>query len=156
LYLHSQHEYLNNNEKRTVCILNYGANMMNPIESDQSKEIIRFKIQIYYLIFFLFSYLLPLISIFVIYFLIMKKIVQSRGQQICKKKKKITLMVIAVIASFIICWTPLHVILFLQHVIQIDFTEKHITFLIISNCLAYCNSCVNPIIYGFANENFRK
>lgn len=158
LFLHSQHEYTNflNKENRTVCILNYGAIVMDATETDEARTNSLFKIRIYYLVFFLFAYVLPFMSIIIIYGHIMKIIIHAKGQGISKKKTRITFMVIAVVASFVICWTPLHIMLFLQHVVKIEFTEIHATLLILSNCIAYLNACVNPIIYGFANETFRK
>lgn len=157
LYLHSQHEYTNylNNENRTTCILNYGPKMMDLDASDSTRSSYIFKIQIYYLVFFLLAYVFPFTSIIIIYSKIMKILVNSKGQQLNKNKRRITFMVIAVVASFVICWTPLHIMLFLQHVVKVRFTEVHAMFLILSNCIAYLNACVNPIIYGFANVNFR-
>jgi len=128
---------------------------MNPNQTDEAIEMGRYKIQIYYLTFFLFAYLIPIISLIIIYAIIMKKLIRAKGQQLNKNKKRITLMVIAVVASFILCWTPLQIMFFLQHVVRVQFTELHALFLILSNCIAYSNACVNPIIYGFANENFR-
>ena len=158
LFLHSQHEYTNflNKENRTVCILNYGAIVMDATKTEEVRDNSLFKIKIFYLVFFLFAYVLPFASILIIYGMIMKILIHAKGQGISKKKTRITFMVIAVVASFVICWTPLQIMLFLQHVVKIEFTEVHATLLILSNCIAYLNACVNPIIYGFANESFRK
>jgi hypothetical protein len=155
LFLHSQHEYNLGTENRTVCILNYGAIVMDPKQTHEAIELNTFKIQVYYLVFFLFAYVIPFISIIIIYSMIMKILIKAKGQQLNKNKKRITIMVIAVVASFVICWTPLQIMFFLQHVVKVQFTELHALFLILSNCIAYSNACVNPIIYGFANENFR-
>lgn len=158
LFLHSQHDYTTqfNNQNRSVCILNYGAEVMRFDISESTRDGYILNIQIYYLLFFLFAYLLPLCSIFFIYGAIVRAILRVNGQQLNKNKSRITFMVICVIASFVVCWTPLHIMLFLQHVVKVPFTEMHATLLILSNCIAYSNVCVNPIIYAFANRNFRR
>jgi hypothetical protein len=46
--------------------------------------------------------------------------------------------------------------LFLQHVMKFEFNETGIIILVISNCIAYLNTCINPVIYGFANQEFRQ
>ena len=45
--------------------------------------------------------------------------------------------------------------LFLQHGLRVELNETGIILLVISNCIAYLNTCINPIIYGFANQDFR-
>ena len=155
-FLYGQHEYMMNNENRTVCILNYATTMMDENVSDLVKDMTALKIKIYYLTFFMLAYFLPFVSILVIYGLIIRKLIQTTGQQINKNRKRVTRMVIAVVALFVMCWSPLHIMLFLQHVLSIEFDERHAMLLVISNCLAYSNMCFNPIIYGFANKNFRQ
>ncbi len=73
-----------------------------------------------------------------------------------KGKKRMTLIIIAVISSFAFCWAPIQIMFFLQHILKMEFGETEIFILVISNCIGYLNACVNPIIYGFANQDFRK
>ena len=145
-YLHSQHEYSISNEHRAVCILDYGAIMIEA-HSDDYKQKASLKLKIYYLVFFIFAYLLPIITLVIIYSLIIRKLIKINGQQVSKKKKKITFMVVLVVTSFVICWTPLHIMLFLQHVVETEFNQVHVSFLIVSNCVAYSNACINPSIF---------
>jgi len=37
-----------------------------------------------------------------------------------------------------------------------DLETSHVVIKIASNCLVYMNSCVNPILYAFLSESFRK
>lgn len=161
LFLWTNYKYsLSATENRTVCILKYNiivsqADYYNSTNEMHVVEDAELKIRIYYTIFFVFAYLLPFITLFILYGLIMLKLKDAKGQQVSKGKRRVTLMVIAVVSSFVLCWGPLQVMLFLQHVIKINFTETHIIILVVSNSIGYLNSCLNPIIYGFSNKDFR-
>lgn len=155
LYLHSHHKYLNHNETRTVCILKYNIILLEAEELDPIIQDAEFKIQIYYSIFILFAYLVPFISIVILYTLLMLKLKKQKGKQVSRGKRRITFMIIAVISSFALCWAPIQIMLFLQHIVKIQFGETEIMLLVLSNCIGYMNTCINPIIYGFANKDFR-
>ena len=60
-------------------------------------------------------------------------------------------MVSAVISSFVICWTPMQIYLLYTHHNQVT-----ILFAIVSQSLVYISACVNPILYAFLSEPFRK
>jgi allatostatin receptor len=60
-------------------------------------------------------------------------------------------MVSAVISSFVICWTPMQIYLLYTHHNQVT-----ILFAIVAQSLVYISSCVNPILYAFLSEPFRK
>jgi allatostatin receptor len=155
LYLHSHHEYLNHNETRTVCILKYNIILLEAGDNDPIIEDAEFKIQIYYSIFIMFAYVVPFISIVILYTLLMLKLKKAKGKQVSKGKRRITFMIVAVISSFALCWAPIQIMLFLQHILKVQFGETEITLLVLSNCIGYMNTCINPIIYGFANRDFR-
>lgn len=162
LFLWEEYSYSIPNENRTVCILKYNViiakqsfEYLNENEVDELNTA-KFKIKTYYTIFFIAAYVLPFLSICIIYGLLMLKLRKAKGKQVSKSKRKVTLMVVVVVSSFVLCWGPLQIMLFLQHVVNVDFNEVLITILVISNCIAYLNTCVNPIIYGFANQDFRK
>ena len=155
LYLYSDHKYLNYNETRTVCILKYNIILLEAGDNDPITKDAEFKIQIYYSIFIIFTYVVPFVSIIILYTLLIIKLRKSKGQQVNRNKRRITLMIIAVISSFALCWAPLQIMLFLQHIIKVPFGETEITLLVLSNCIGYINTCINPIIYGFANRDFR-
>jgi len=70
-------------------------------------------------------------------------------------KRRVTRMVIVVVAVFAVCWLPLHVSFIIQYsatsvstwlvAVRIPFT-----------CLAYVNSCLNPFLYAFLSHNFQR
>jgi len=103
----------------------------------------------------MFAYVVPFISIVILYTLLMLKLKKAKGKQVSKGKRRITFMIVAVISSFALCWAPIQIMLFLQHILKVQFGETEITLLVLSNCIGYMNTCINPIIYGFANRDFR-
>nr|QVK45655.1 G protein-coupled receptor [Proales similis] len=155
LFLWREHSYEIGNSHRTVCILEYNIIISNTSASESALTRAEYSLRAYYSIFFLAGYVIPFVLIAVIYSLIMLKLRRAHGQQVSKSKRKVTFMVIVVVSSFVLCWGPLQVMLFLQHVMNMQLQETGIIVLVISNCIAYLNTCINPIIYGFANQDFR-
>merc|ERR1712051_263549 len=59
-------------------------------------------------------------------------------------------MIIIVIAIFAVCWFPTQLILLLKAWDVYSLTSQ-----IFAQCLAYCNSCMNPILYAFFSTTYR-
>jgi 7 transmembrane receptor (rhodopsin family) len=60
------------------------------------------------------------------------------------------------VVAFSICWAPIQIILLLKSLRLYDTTTLSVSIQIISHVLAYLNSCLNPFLYAFLSENFRK
>ena len=102
--------------------------------------------------FALFGLIVPLIIIVILYGLIINVLRKNgKGQQVAKGKKRVTKMVSAVISSFIICWTPMQIYLLYTH-----HNKVTILFAIVAQSLVYISACVNPILYAFLSDPFRK
>ncbi|EPQ04865.1 Galanin receptor type 1 [Myotis brandtii] len=86
---------------------------------------------------FVFGYLLPLLLIC-----------------FCYAKTAQTVLVVVVV--FGISWLPHHVIHLWVEFGVFPLTPASFLFRIAAHCLAYSNSSMNPIIYAFLSENFRK
>ena len=63
--------------------------------------------------------------------------------------------VIILILTFVVCWTPVQVVLALDAFTTLKKTESMLWFQIAANCLAYMNSVANPIIYTLLSAKFR-
>ena len=78
----------------------------------------------------------------------------NRGKE---NKRRVTRMIVVVIIVFTICWSPLQFVLILRRFHLYDINSPSLVILqIVTQCLAYCNSCLNPILYAFFSPNFRQ
>ena len=129
--------------------------------------------------FFAFAYVVPLLSICLLYGFMLTALAghggrtggrpassdgstelnQNAGCRSANRlrcKKRVTRMVLVVVLVFAACWAPIQILLIIQHFGTIRSTELYTMFLVVGNCLSYLNSCVNPFLYAFLSENFRK
>ncbi|XP_021259097.1 B1 bradykinin receptor [Numida meleagris] len=82
----------------------------------------------------------------------------------CKDHRdtKATRLIFLVVLMFLLCWTPHHLVTFLDILFQMEvikgcFWEDFLNFgEQFSSTLAITNSCINPIIYVFAGKYFRQ
>ena len=64
-------------------------------------------------------------------------------------------MLISVVLIFAILWLPVHIHLLVAYFGTLPQTQFYHSISVLWNCLAYFNSCANPIIYNFASHEFR-
>nr|CAB3266617.1 somatostatin receptor type 5-like [Phallusia mammillata] len=87
-----------------------------------------------------------------------KKLMTS-ASHITNKQHKVTRLILCVISLFVICWLPNHIVTLMLAFNLNDEEERkrlHIdTANLISTCLAYTNSSINPIVYAFMKEDVR-
>lgn len=142
-------EYRYYGEDRSTCI-----NLKNLDKSHLRK--------LFYASFFVFGYLLPLSLICVLYGFMLKRLLYgvvpggSQRAESIRSKKRVTKMVIIVVVIFALCWLPIQIIFMVQNFGTFADDIFAIAMQFAANCLAYMNSCVNPILYAFLSENFRR
>jgi len=112
--------------------------------------------------FFVTSFVLPLALICGLHLCILKRLwrgVAPEGgvsAESLRGKKRVTRMVVIVVVTFAFCWCPIQIILVLKSLNMYEITTFSVMTQIISHVLAYMNSCINPILYAYLSENFRK
>uniref|UniRef100_UPI00398F80ED mu-type opioid receptor isoform X1 n=1 Tax=Pristiophorus japonicus TaxID=55135 RepID=UPI00398F80ED len=109
---------------------------------------------------FIFAFVMPVLIITVCYGLMILRLKSVRMLSGSKEKdrnlRRITRMVLVVVAVFIVCWTPIHIYVILRALVKIPstlFTSVAWHFCI---ALGYTNSCLNPVLYAFLDENFKR
>ncbi|NXR62528.1 AGTR2 protein, partial [Rhadina sibilatrix] len=81
-----------------------------------------------------------------------------------QKRDKVLKLVAAVVMAFLISWLPFHVLMFLNalgHMDIINFNSCEVmrvidTALPFSICMAFANSCINPLLYCFIGNQFQE
>ncbi|RXG60572.1 Somatostatin receptor type 2 [Armadillidium vulgare] len=111
---------------------------------------------------FALSFGVPFTLIFIFYTLVILKLrsvgPKSRSKEKKKSHRKVTKMVLTVIMVYLFCWLPYWVLQMI--LITSKPREGHSVFMVFiflfTSCLTYLNSAVNPILYAFLSDNFKK
>ncbi|KAM9310030.1 opioid receptor, delta 1b [Pholidichthys leucotaenia] len=110
---------------------------------------------------FIFAFMVPVLVITICYGLMILRLKSVRLLSGSKEKdrnlRRITHMVLVVVAAFIICWTPIHIFIIIRTMVEIDF--KNLAVLAswhLCIALGYTNSSLNPVLYAFLDENFKR
>ena len=67
-------------------------------------------------------------------------------------------MIIVVAMAFLVAWTPFYIVIFVSQVQENSFLkEANFVFtMLATHLIGFLNSCINPFIYNFMSEKFRK
>ncbi|NXO84385.1 NPBW1 protein, partial [Sitta europaea] len=71
-----------------------------------------------------------------------------------KAKKKVTLMVVAILSVCLFCWMPFHLSTVVALIMDIPQTPFVIGISYFITTLSYANSCFNPFVYAFLDDSF--
>ena len=110
---------------------------------------------------FMFGYVIPVLIVSLSYTRTIKYLWTAvdplDGMSESKRaKRKVTKMIIIVTVLFCICWLPYHVVILCYLYGDFPFNQTTYAFRLLSHCMAYANSCVNPIVYALVSKHFRK
>lgn len=79
---------------------------------------------------------------------------QATSSRRRKSERKITRMVVVVVAVFVFCWLPFYILNIANLLVVLPGDFRGLYFFVV--VLSYANSCANPILYGFLSDNFKR
>lgn len=150
------HKVIDEDQTVTVCAI------LDPTENNvQTLEQVRLAIG---LMKSLLGFLVPFIIIITCYCLISRALLRARHIQKSSQSRddEVLRMLAAAVLAFFVCWVPHQIFQFMEILRQLEILNNcHILDIIdtampFTICIAYFNSCVNPIVYGFVGRNFRR
>nr|AAK52473.1 allatostatin receptor [Periplaneta americana] len=150
---HGEVTYTYSSAEHTACVF---------LEADPINRPDGYNKPVFQIIFFATSYVTPLALICGLYLWLLVRLWRGAAPgghvsaESRRGKKRVTRMVVVVVAIFAVCWFPIQLILVLKSVDKYEITNTSVMIQIVSHVLAYMNSCVNPILYAFLSDHFRK
>uniref|UniRef100_A0A8D2DLE9 Somatostatin receptor 3 n=1 Tax=Sciurus vulgaris TaxID=55149 RepID=A0A8D2DLE9_SCIVU len=105
----------------------------------------------------------PLLVICLCYLLIVVK-VRSAARRVrapsCQRRRRserrVTRMVVAVVALFVLCWMPFYVLNIVNVLWPLPEEPAFFGLYFLVVALPYANSCANPVLYGFLSHRFKQ
>lgn len=121
------------------------------------------KAQTYFTIYsFVLGFGIPLVLILIFYALVIRKLRTVGPKNKSKEKKrshrKVTKLVLTVITVYIVCWFPYWLTQMALVTTNPNECQSRITvtMFLLAGFLSYSNSAMNPILYAFLSDNFKK
>ncbi|KAL4635241.1 delta-type opioid receptor-like [Arapaima gigas] len=109
---------------------------------------------------FIFAFVVPVLIITVCYSLMILRLKSVRLLSGSREKdrnlRRITKLVLVVVAVFVVCWTPIHIFVLVKVLTSVPNTTGVTAAYFFCVALGYTNSSLNPILYAFLDENFKR
>lgn len=106
------------------------------------------------------GFAIPVSTICILYTMMLYRLrnmrLNSNAKALDKAKKKVTNMVVIVLAVCLFCWTPFHLSTIVALTTDLKTTPLLIGISYFITSLSYANSCLNPFLYPFLDDSFRK
>lgn len=107
----------------------------------------------------LLGFLLPLVVMLTCYSVTVARLLRTRGFQ----KQRAMKVIVTVVVAFLLCWTPFHVSTMVDTLLRAKVfqfncptrTSVDVAMFATQN-LGLVHCCVNPVLYAFVGEKFRK
>ncbi|XP_045211251.1 allatostatin-A receptor-like [Mercenaria mercenaria] len=115
-------------------------------------------VEIFFLTFGIFNYCFPFIFLTVLNGSIFITLLRTRSFMSSNVSRNVRAakIVFAIEVGYFVCWTPIHVVIFLQNFTNLNSDLELLIAEYIGNVLAYGNSCLNPILYTFVSKEYRE
>ncbi|XP_077422451.1 C5a anaphylatoxin chemotactic receptor 1-like [Vanacampus margaritifer] len=106
---------------------------------------------------FLLGFLLPFLIIVICHLMVYRGADSSVGTRTKSRSKRMLKVITAVVLSFFLCWLPLHIVNFFVLVTPWHSPHSPSVYLahVLTLCLAYFNSCLNPLLYVCLGRSFK-
>lgn len=112
----------------------------------------------------LFQYCGPLLLVLVCYLRIFARLRRRRDMldrgcaetRRVARSRRVNAMLAALVASFAVCWLPLNAFNAVADWHHEALPVHHDLLFSLCHLLAMASTCVNPVVYGFLNSNFKK
>lgn len=111
---------------------------------------------------FFLGFAIPLALIMTFYFLVIKKLRTLRTRSKSKERKrshrKVTKLVLIIIAMYVCFWSPYWMLQIYSLTLPAEYcrTNFEIGMFMLFGCLVYLNSSLNPLLYAFLSDSFKK
>nr|7Y1F_R Chain R, Kappa-type opioid receptor [Homo sapiens] len=109
---------------------------------------------------FIFAFVIPVLIIIVCYTLMILRLKSVRLLSGSREKdrnlRRITRLVLVVVAVFVVCWTPIHIFILVEALGSTSHSTAALSSYYFCIALGYTNSSLNPILYAFLDENFKR
>lgn len=114
--------------------------------------------QSYSFLMFIFQFCLPLFVTAMLYCRIYRKLKERRlHRSQCERKQKTNKILISIVVLFIICWLPWNIYSLITELDHGIVRGPHFKFVdLLLKVFAMSSACVNPFLYCWLNDNFRR
>lgn len=108
------------------------------------------------------GFAIPLSLILMFYYLVIRKLrtvgPKSKSKEKKRSHRKVTKLVLTVITVYVLCWLPYWIsqVALINSPPDVCKSRLEITVFVLVSCLGYSNSAMNPILYAFLSDNFKK
>lgn len=108
------------------------------------------------------GFAIPLSLILTFYSMVLRKLQtvgpKTRSKEKKRSHRKVTKLVLTVITVYVLCWLPYWIsqVALITSPPDMCNTRLQITLFVLVGCLGYSNSAMNPILYAFLSDNFKK
>lgn len=114
--------------------------------------------KVYSSLMFTFQFCLPLMVTSLLYHRIYRKLRhRPQNRSTCERKQKTNKILIGIVGLFVTCWLPWNVLSLITEVEGEIVKGPHFKFVdLILKVFAMSSACINPFLYCWLNDNFRK